>query len=71
MNNLEKFITVAIDGLTDEEWDKLILAVQNYSEYYAKKCLKIAADRAEIIQFAGRSVILTNSITDINLPEHD
>ncbi len=72
MTNLENHITKAIDGLTDEECDKLILAVQKYAEYYAQKCLEKAADKADILGGLDEGFrVNRNSITSITFPDHE
>lgn len=45
--------------------------MKEYAELYARKCLKQAAEEAEMIQMGEQSFILTNSITDIKLPDHE
>ncbi len=47
-------------------------AMKEYAEYYAKKCLEIAADKAEC-ECGGYigSEIEPSSILNIKLPEHE
>jgi hypothetical protein len=48
--------------------------VKEYAEYYAERCLKIAADNAQIESFdldKGIGVIYKKSITGIELPPHE
>jgi hypothetical protein len=51
-----------------EQVDRIM---KEYAEWYANKCLDVAAKEAEIIEIGTTSFILTNSITDIKLPEHE
>ncbi len=44
MNKLDEFITKAIDGLSDEEWDKLHIAVQSYARFCMIKLIKKLED---------------------------
>lgn len=69
MTKTEQFITKAIDGLTEEEWIKLIQAVHSYAEFYAKKCLEIAEE--SICWQRGNGWICEKLPTEIKLPEHD
>jgi hypothetical protein len=80
MTTTEKFLTKAIDGLTDNEWIKLIQAVHCYAEFYAKKCLEIAAKEASAnFECIGAVLGAENvnpyveqeSILKIKLPPHD
>ena len=50
----------------------LIVAMKEYSEIYAQKCLIIAADEADVIEYGGRGChVDKNSILNIKLPEHE
>lgn len=60
--------------------DEYIRAMKEYAEYYAKECLSIAADNAEIYEegYYNRNddpdyrwAVNKESITDIQLPEHE
>lgn len=69
MTNLEKFITKAIDGLTDEEWNKLIIAVQQYSNWYAKQCFDaVRYDAGNRELFHGSQI---ETLLNVQLPDHD
>ena len=80
MTKIEEFITKAIDGLTDEEWNKLIIAVKNYSEFYAQKYLRSAIKNVKVKQESNEQqgyapyfeyVVDKDSILNTKLPEHD
>ncbi len=53
--------------------DEYIQAMKEYAEYYAKKCLEIAAKEACLNEpkLDYRPSISKLSITDIQLPDHD
>lgn len=50
-------------------------AMKEYAEYYAKRCLEIAADKAESItdidKYIYGSIVNRDSILNIQLPEHE
>lgn len=54
--------------------DSLITSFEEYAEYYAKKCLKIASEHSiyldETDRVADMWAVYTNPI-DIKLPEHE
>lgn len=60
--------------------DSHLKMMKEYAEWYAKKCLEIAADNAEIYEegYYNRNddpdyrwAVNKESITDIQLPEHE
>lgn len=53
-----------------EDWD-IVSVIKSYAEFYAKKCLKIAANQADIHPMRAYNVVNKKSITEIKLPEHD
>lgn len=48
----------------------IISAMKEYAEFYAKKCLKIAADNADIHPMRAFNQVDKSTILDIKLPEH-
>jgi len=52
--------------------DELILIMKEYAELYAKKCLEIAAENANIFyDVGGYNYVDSGSILNIKLPEHE
>ena len=51
------------------------LAMKEYAEWYAKRCLEIAAENAESItdidKYIYGSIVDKSSILNINLPNHE
>lgn len=58
-----------------EQQAHIFKAMQEYAEYYAKKCLEIAADNyVTDCEIRGDNVeyyVIRASITNIELPKHD
>lgn len=74
MTKLDQIIDAGFhaDGFVTFEPKQLKKTIQKYAEYYAKQCLAIAAENAELEGDEGDSVwIDKESITNIKLPEHD
>lgn len=88
MTKLEEILEknrLKTDHYADQEFSDYGLfsveaAMKEYSEWYAKKCLEIAAEEADVMEewFYNRVddedhrwVINKDSILNIKLPEHD
>lgn len=59
------------DAVYPETWVEV--AMIEYAEYYAKRCLKIAAENAVALErdYNDDWYVDTNSILNIELPSHD
>lgn len=85
MNKIEKIIDSGFnsDGFVTFERENLKVVIKEYAEWYAYKCLKIAAENATgtpaydysnpytVILLEDKVNINENSILNIKLPEHE
>lgn len=80
LEEILKEIFPSIAGYTYDHKDIIELKLREYAEFYAKKCLEIAANEAEVMEewFYNRAddedhrwVINKDSILNIKLPDHD
>lgn len=71
MSKIEELIDKCLFLQYKSDIEQFEEIMKEYAEHYARKCLKLAAEEAEMIQLGEQSFILTNSITNIKLPEHE
>lgn len=73
MRQMKRFLTgISKEDIGSSKYQQIMEAMKEYSEDYARRCLIIAADEADVIEYGGRGChVDKNSILNIKLPEHE
>lgn len=71
MSKIDEIINHYVPPVCQGEWYKSMMI--EYAEWYAKKCLEIAAENAVALErdYNDDWHVDTNSILNIELPSHD
>jgi len=70
---MKRFLTgISKEDIGSSNYQQILEAMQQYAEYYAKKCLKIAAKQATVSGGLDEGFqVEQNSILNIKLPNHE